>query len=358
MQEMENGHVCKVPFQFRISEQRFPNGGLNHQLSQLPPSLSDGGVLFDCHGKKCMQPLIEYCIHATVTYQTSTHGLCLKAQDSCAIKLIPFTEAGPPLSIDDFPGEFELGCNTSLRKRISNRVVGDLEVSMSEPRPLPVFAQGDKQRDGEGVLNLKLRSAELMTGRILPRGWTFELQVQICMKTFYSTMPMGEVASNFLMQKNGYLRVRSSIIQSKTRKVNSLSWKSDSMNVADDQTASCTASLPFAISMNEQLLPSFCGPLSARRYCLKLQLRIQGFRHSRIALLSPLQVYHCRDDQHEPSAYGARAQSQLQRSLTGDWAWQILVETEVNIAYTAHVLSRHVSNRVSQSPPAYDHCLR
>jgi hypothetical protein len=83
---------------------------------------------------------------------------------------------------------------------------------MSEPRPLPVFGQGDKQRDGEGVLNLKLRSAELMTGRILPRDWTFELHVQIFMKTFYSTMPMGEFASNSLMQKNGYLRARSSII--------------------------------------------------------------------------------------------------------------------------------------------------
>lgn len=333
VQQTDAGSFWKMPFQFRVFGQRFPNEGFNQQFAQLPPSLSGGDVLFDHRGQKCMQPLIAYAIHATVAYRATSQGPLRRAQNICTINLMPLAQAGPPLSIDDFPGEFKLACRADLRKRISNRVVGDIRISMNEPRPLAIFADGGKKCCGEGLLNLKIRSRDFLVGCRQPQRWKYQLKSQISMKTFYSTLPIGEMASNCLMQKNHFLRVRTENVHFESRPISLISWDYESMNVGADQMTSITASLPFAICIDNQLIPNFCGPLSTRRYCLKVQLQIQGVRHSPLALVSPLQIYHSRHDQDEvcqmQCACDAWPESDLRPRLMEHHAEQTSMENEL-----------------------------
>lgn len=333
VQQTDAGSFWKMQFQFRIFGQRFPNEGLNQQFAQLPPSLSDGDVLFDHRGQKCMQPLISYAIHATVAYRATPQGPLRRAQNICGINLMPLAQAGPPLSIDDFPGEFKLACRADLRKRVSNRVVGDIQISMNEPRPLAIFADGVKKCCGEGLLNLKIRTRDFLVGCRQPQKWKYQLESQIRMKTFYSTLPIGEMASNCLMQKNHFLRVRTENVHFESRPISLISWDYESMNVGADQMTSITASLPFAICIDNQLIPNFCGPLSTRRYCLQVQLRIQGVRHSPLVLVSPLQIFHSRHDQDEacqtPCACNAWSESDLRPRLIENRAEQTSMENEL-----------------------------
>lgn len=302
-----------------------------------------------------MQPLIAYSLCTAVTYRHRENGTRGQVRDSCKINLVPITEAWPPLNVEDFPGEFKLKTKATLRKRWTGHALGDLEVSMHEPCPIRIFADAESNRS-EGQLRLTLSSSNMRSQQLRSLDWKCELRVQVCMKTFYSTLPMVEVAGDSLMQSNDSLRLRRKVIHSDIQTVYGLSWTSDPSPLIEGSVSSSTATIPFTIDIEDRPIPTFCGPFSARRYCVRVQVRIFGLRHSQFLLVSPLQICHCRKDEGaliqstatlETTSGRIESQACLRSRLR-----ELSVELEVSFARLDRVV--HTSNTVTQPPPSYD----
>jgi len=86
-------------------------------------------------GHLCMQPFIHYNIRAVVRYRDVVIGPSVEMQESREILLIPFTEASPPLEIQDFPGEFFPISTRTLKSSRLAGAFGEMSISIKS-RPL------------------------------------------------------------------------------------------------------------------------------------------------------------------------------------------------------------------------------
>lgn len=252
----------------------------------LPPSLAVGEVSLDRRGNKCMQPLITYGLRAVVHYRPSARSPRLQAQEFHEIVFAPWTEAAPPLSIDDFPQEFCLSATRDVRKRLSFSSLGEITVSISEPPPLVSSTTSPRPRT-RGLLGLSLTSSKLLEDSEPPR-WSCQIRLEIIRKIYFSTMPLTEVASNRLMQNNEYLRRREEVVHTQVWTVNPLCWDQPSSKTT------CTASIPLTVIPTKQLLPTFSMPLSTLRYSFRVNVRIAQVSHLQLEVEAPLQVHTCR----------------------------------------------------------------
>ncbi|CAK1363202.1 unnamed protein product [Cercospora beticola] len=291
-QQDANERRCIMPFKFRIAPQCLPNQDLSPHLSGLPPSFKAGPTSRDQHGNQCMQPLIEYCIAVTIFYRSGTGPRLRQIRRSRTIDFSPLTEPEPPISVEDFPGEFKLTSTEEARKGLFRTVCGDVTVSSSEFRPLPMFYDG-KPGHTQGMVTLTLATLRLTNAEIQPPRWTCEVQMALIRRTFYTTMPIREVACSRLLKKNKYLRLRKETIYETTWSVDPLWWEHTHTR-PDAPGIVSEATIPMPVRPPTQLIPTFATPLATVRYAVRVDIRIAQVTHPPLVIEVPLQVYHSR----------------------------------------------------------------
>ena len=285
-----------VPFSFKLPQHvPFPDG-LAEQLLRLPPSLSAGEAVIDTCGRICMQPLIEYVVRSLVTVHVPGGLPTVQVQQTRKIVLIPFTEPAPPLELADFPEEFRSSSVAVLRKHSFVAPIGELSVDMDEPEPLRILSDSGNHC-GKAWVKLAFRPSRTMQSRTCRARWECSIDTHIRVKTFYSTIPLGEMASNRLLRTNRHLRARSELIALEPRKAD-LSLCAFINETSDEDLQSTehitySTKLLLPIDVADNLLPTFCTPLAARRYTFRVSLRIKGLSHRLLVLEVPLQVCYC-----------------------------------------------------------------
>lgn len=296
VEKAENGtHSC-IPFEFRIAPRCFPSDGIDSQLAVLPPSLAVGEVCLDRHGNKCMQPLITYGLRAIVLHRPTARSPRLTSRAFREIVFSPWTEPTPPVSIEDFPGEFCFNAHSNIKARLSRCLLGSLAVSMAEPPPL-ISSQHGNPGSTRGLLKLELHSPRLASKNLQLPHWPCEITLEVVRKVYYSTMPLGEVASDRLMSSSEFLQKRTDVVHSNSWTVDPLSWDRGPLSQSSGkiQRNLRTASIPLTITPKRQLRATFSIPLVTLRYSLRVKLRILQVRHSELEVEAPLQVHSCRD---------------------------------------------------------------
>lgn len=285
-----------VPFSFLIPEHYPSTDGLHEQLLRLPPSLDGGEVAMGLSGRDCMQPLIEYTIRCAATFHAPGQRKNMDVYSSCKLKLIPFTEVGPPIEQTDFPGEFKTRCTAVVKKHPLASSFGEVSISMREPEPLRMLSNGIAQCS-KGWIKFTFRPSRISDSQPCPKRWTCKFVSQIHIKTFYSSEPISEMASNDLLERDSHIRLRSTHICLGSRMVDLTLRELEEVTPGDRPgrygTRAYSATLLLPIGNLNNLLPTFCSPLAARRYSLQVRLSIKGFCHHQLLLEAPLQVHYC-----------------------------------------------------------------
>jgi hypothetical protein len=289
--------VYKIPFNFTIPRMLLScDPTATEHFLCLPPSLQEGEPRETPDGRLYMQPFINYNIRASVRFRGTAVGPSVDMQESREILLIPFTEESPPLEVEDFPGEFWLVSTRSLKASCLANPFGEMSISMDEPPPLRISTDGGNATSMV-KLQLSLRLASGVTNKIKPHTWSCTIESHILVKTFYSTVPLRSMPGNRLVQDQSRIQVKSNGIELPTRTINLLEWRHDrhsELNMpTQDRNAPWTMTLYLPATAPSSLLPTFCSALAARRYALRLRLKIKGLHHSMFVLVVPLQVIHC-----------------------------------------------------------------
>lgn len=275
---------CHVDFAFRIASCCFPSEGTRPQLANLPPSFSSGEACLDREGNTCMQPLISYGFRAVILHRPSSGAPRIQQQKFIDIAFSPWTEIYPPITIEDFPGEYRLDTTGSIRRRLSRCVLGALTVSTTELSPL-FSGTYNKETRTRGLLRMSFESCEKLMKDRFPR-WSCEIRLEIVRTIYYSTMPLTEVASDHLLRDIDYLRKREEVVHTQRWTVNPLHWDKP---LSDTRL---TAYIPLTIQPAVQLAPTFSMPLVTVRYSCRTALRLPQVSHSPLEVEVPLQVHN------------------------------------------------------------------
>jgi hypothetical protein len=290
--------VYNVPFKFTIPRM-LPSCDPNvtEHFLHLPPSLDEGEVRMTRDGRVCMQPLINYNIRAVVRFRGGADGPSMEMQGNREIPFIPFTEASPPLEIGDFPGEFLSISTQPLKISRFAAPFGEMDISMGEPQPLR-FSTNGPSASTVSKLQLTLRLADAVASKVKPHTWSCTIESHILVKTFFSTVPMRSMPGNCLIDAQSRVQGRSDAMELATRTVAMtawrLDWHSELEKPSQAGSAPWTMTLDLPVTVPSTLVPTFCSSLAARRYALRLRLKIKGLHHSTFVLVVPLQVIYCR----------------------------------------------------------------
>ncbi|KXL43825.1 hypothetical protein M433DRAFT_275693 [Acidomyces richmondensis BFW] len=281
-----------IPFRFKLPQHVLFLDSHSEQLLRLPPSLEMGEILTDNSGSQCMQPLVEYGVRTLVTVHISNNLNKVQVQQFRKFALIPITEPTPPIEQADFPGEFKPVSTTVLRKHPLAAPIGELCIAMDEPEPLRVL--GDANHNcSKAWVKLLFKPSKAMESRAYQEQWRCTLNSQIRVKTFYSTMPLNEMASNGLLRANRHLRFRSELVSLESRKTD-LYLRTFSTEFYEGNqnpyNVAYSSKLLLPIVVADSLLPTFGSLLVARRYALIVSLRIEGLSHQPLLVEVPLQV--------------------------------------------------------------------
>lgn len=301
-----------IPFRFTVPQHIPSPDVLNEQLLRLPPSLDASDRVTDTYGRPCMQPLIEYAVRSHVTVGVLGNPLNVEVQHSRKVVLIPFTEVAPPLEQADFPGEFRSSSTTVLRRRPSAVSIGDLTVAMDEPEPLRIVSQCGKNC-GKAWIKLTFRPSGMKQVRARQERWECAIDSCVRVNTFNSTMPLREMASYRLLRANRHVRVHSELLSLNPRKAYlhlcAVTKDPSNQDLGSSQPDTYTTKLLLPIDVTENLLPTFCSPLAARRYALKVCFKMKGLSHQQLALEAPLQVYYCKDIKNRTQDLGCDSEN-------------------------------------------------
>lgn len=264
-----------------------------------------------------MQPLISYGLRASVSFRATNYIARSRCEDYQDIVFSPRTEVAPPVTIEDFPGEYQLNATGSIRRRLSRCLLGILKMSTKEPSPLFSTPQ---RRNGQalGRLELNLKTPNPLLIDQYSR-WSCKIRLEIVRTIYYSTMPLTGVASDCLISENGYVRKRNEVVHSHQWTVNPLCWNKPS------STNELTASIPLTIEPPSQLIPTFSMPLVTVRYSCKARLQILQVSHSTLEVEAPLQVHN------KPWAASFSTRENVSRSGRGELVAN-LIDSEVRLA--------------------------
>ena len=243
-----------------------------------------------------MQPYIVYLLRATVQGTSSRDGISPESRTIVReIPLTPISTATPPLEIQDFPEEYNLVSKRNLRQRFWNTVLGMLDVSSVEPPALNMISSVLRPST---VALLRLTFQPLSGGAIFTSPFERDIIVQsaISAKTFYSTEPMfKEHPTLVATRKSRVMNVDTLNLTSECRILRSHSWQLDRQlngEIGGKQgNCSWTTAIEVPINAPKGLPPTFVSVL-ARRYMLKLEIRMEKCYHLPIILHLPLQVVY------------------------------------------------------------------
>lgn len=290
--------IYKIAFNFTIPTKLLSHDPtINEQLLQLPPSFKAGEAITDTAGQTFMQPLIDYILQAVVHFDGLVPGPPVKVQSAREIMLVPFTEIGPPLATEDFPGEYTSISTRSLSKIPFGGLFGEMSISMDEP-PALRFSEGLLSARSLGYLKLILRPKDDVANTIKQRRLKCTIKSGIVVKVFSSMTPLHGMPTYSMLQTDKYLRVRARHVSLQTRRVDVFLSKADGQPLPggsrERQDFTWTTSLYLPI-YSTKLLPTFCSTQAALCYALRVQLNFSGVYHSPFVLNVPLQVLHCKE---------------------------------------------------------------
>ncbi|KAH8807988.1 hypothetical protein F5884DRAFT_350626 [Xylogone sp. PMI_703] len=295
-EQQERGrHILKIPFSFTIPKMLFPYDTVSEQFLHLPPSIKAGESTIDRAGHIYMQPLISYNLHASADFHSQVIGP-VTIQNTCEIRLMPFTQVKPPLAAEDFPGEYSFSETKALTKLPFGGSFGDMTISMKEPAALR-FKQGSSGGHTAGYLKLALKSSGALAKISKSRRLMCTIRSGILVKVFSSVAPLSGMPSSSMSETDKRLRLQASHLSLPTRKIEVYLEKSDNERTdgesKDAQCSTWTATLTLPIACTKTLLPTFCSRLAALRYAFKVHLDIKGVYHLPLSLEVPLQVLYC-----------------------------------------------------------------
>jgi len=270
-------------------------GDFPEQLLRLPPSLKVGEAITDSRGRQCMQPLVEYGVRTLVTVPILGNPNKSQVHQFRKFTLIPIAEPPPPIEQSDFPGEFKPSSSSVMRKHPLSAPIGEFCIAMDEPEPLKVLGGGGHSC-GKVWVNLTFQSSRARPNRAFREQWRCTLNSQIRIKTFYSTMPVNEMARTHRLRENRHRHFRSELISLAPRTAELHLYTLSKGSYAESQkfynfTYSLKLLLPIVVA--EKLIPTFSSLLVARRYALIVRLRVEGLSHQPLLVEVPLQVCYC-----------------------------------------------------------------
>jgi hypothetical protein len=324
------GHVVlDAPFHFVISRLvASPESGSPEQCLQLPPSLELGDLFIDrSTGKRFAQPSVAYNIRAAGRLNVRPDGSAMSLETSLPVIIMPLTEELPPTETSDFPLEFRESDAKLLRRFSLRSALGQLKFSMQEPPPL-VYERRSVGSSTDAVLKLEFESTSSADVQKSLQGLSFTVCSLLRAKTFYSVKSFPMLPSQSLLDNGNQVQLHDSIIELGTWPVRDVLWgyrydllKTPATTAGDPPPAhtdhTCQASIDsgseksnllgsnnsvpdgrwisywtIPIEIDLRLLPTFCSPLAARLYSLRVRVRVAGVRQEAFELEVPLQVIH------------------------------------------------------------------
>lgn len=278
------GDDLKHRFPFRFVIPRF----LAEPFLQLPPSMEEGREFVNVkNGKRYMQPLIVYEICSSLTYVGGgIDSRWTRVDDRHAIQLVPRLICGPPIEVEDFPGEFQTTSVRRLRQGLLRSHYGQMTMSADEPGPLCLDAAAFPMPTTVCLIQVEYTPARgLARSNVHLKPWLCNVRPQLHVKTYYSTCKLWEMPRKPRRSTSSDIRLRSEVIELGSRELRLGSWQA-----ADWTASSWTTTVSLPVSAPSQLLPAFVTGLAARSYALKLTVRLPGVAHKPFELEVPLQV--------------------------------------------------------------------
>jgi hypothetical protein len=255
-------------------------------------------------GKRYMQPLIVYEICSSVTYDGG-----VRIDDRHALNLVPRLICGPPIEVEDFPGEFQTRSVRNLRhgRALLRRRYGQMTMSVEEPDPLCL--------DSPAPMTTCVIRVEYTPGprsartdrniiHLLRQPWGCIVRPRLHVKMYYSTSKLNEMPRKPLQKSissySSDLRLRSEIIELESHESQlqlrycsaavATAWKTT--GIPSSPAWATSISFPVSIPSDISILPAFVTALAARSYSLSFTVRLAGLTHKPFELEVPLQVVY------------------------------------------------------------------
>jgi hypothetical protein len=315
-----NGFSTSILFHFMISTRLpAPDYRSPEHCLQLPPSIELGSVMVDNETRnRFAQPSISYAVRALITFVGRDDDATIPVEASVPIILMSHTKEFPPTDTVDFPAEFKLQESKSIKWSLFGRSLGNLVISMQEPRPVTYDATALA-----GFTECRLALELLPSGYedVVPALQNMRITIHslVRTKTFYSVKSFPRLPSQTLLSDDGKTRMRDEVLKLEKREISHVAWgykyssvgsvsvenesaedlhlkKSTSISsqseILQAPDGKWTASCNHSIRINGRLLPTFCSSLVARLYTIIVRVKVSGIRKEFFDLEVPLQVVH------------------------------------------------------------------
>jgi len=242
-----------------------------------------------------MQPKIVYAMRAILRPETSEDTSQTELIQTKEVRIMPFSAPGPPLHLEDFPGELNEVSRRSLRQALWTRSLGTMKVSMKEPSPLNLGTMAPRAST-TCYIKLSLKPLDAFARTIRPESWSLTVKSCLHVKTFYSTQPLQATPSLPLLRECPDIRHHSTFMEPESRRIDMLSWRLNRLSkygtISKNSQPSWTTTIALPISAPKSLLPTFLSTLAARTYALTIKLRLLGVHHDPFELEVPLQMVY------------------------------------------------------------------
>lgn len=264
-------------------------GQLN--LKHMPPSAAGGKSHVDASGVLYMQPLIIFTALATVSFRKEQEpGPIRDIQTRCPIVMASTINFDPPIYRTHAPTEAVAKLIISLKSGFLGALIAKLDVSLTGAEPLhssPAYHPQHAKR--------------YLQFRWLPIDPNFQqAPKEIMILTKSTLVRRTHYGTSRLMDRRG-LNVRTlDPYDARVRTENTNLGKHKHriarlgiQDIAAGSPFSTPAAFLLPIESREVILPSFTTNYALVEDTLRVQLKIQGFRHDVAVLQSPIQVNQC-----------------------------------------------------------------
>ena len=173
----------------------------------------------------------------------------------------------PPLQTNDFPYEYALRCERTIRRRRWNRSMGKVILSAVEPSALNIATKAPRAAT---LISVKVLFSPSQIGpSVATYHWTATLSYYLRIITYFSTIVLKCVPNQSSLKKHPQLRKFSTETCTETRECETLPWRLDRISqqgaiVPDDLSNPWTTTLLVPLNASETLLPTFLSPLLSR----------------------------------------------------------------------------------------------
>jgi hypothetical protein len=238
---------------------------------------------------------------------------------------MPLTEELPPTETSDFPLEFRESDAKLLRWFSLWSTLGELKFSMQEPPPLIYERQSVSSRT-EAVLKLEFESTSSADVQKSLHGLSFTVCTLLRAKTFYSVTSFPMLPGKSLLDNSNQVQLHDSIIEIGTWPVRDVLWgyrydllEAPTTTAGDPPNGRWISHWTIPIEIDLRLLPTFCSPLVARLYSLRVRVQVAGVRQESFELEVPLQVIHSPGPRPPEAACMQDSSAEPRRALEASW---------------------------------------